>query len=75
MYDPRMSLFGELKRRNVFRVAIAYLITAWLLIQLADMAVGAIHRKYRQDRANRLRWYEMLRPRIQDVWTFPNPGH
>ncbi|MGI9222507.1 MAG: hypothetical protein ACR2QS_15885 [Woeseiaceae bacterium] len=34
-----MSLFEELKRRNVFRVAIAYLITAWLLIQLADILI------------------------------------
>lgn len=34
-----MSLFSELKRRNVFRVAIAYLITAWLLIQLADILI------------------------------------
>jgi TolB-like protein len=39
VYDPRMSLFAELKRRNVFRVAIAYLITAWLLIQLADILI------------------------------------
>ena len=34
-----MSLFSELKRRNVFRVAIAYLIAAWLLIQLADILI------------------------------------
>jgi TolB-like protein len=34
-----MSLFNELKRRNVFRVAIAYLIASWLLIQLADILV------------------------------------
>lgn len=34
-----MSLFQELKRRNVFRVAIAYLISAWLLIQLTDILV------------------------------------
>ncbi len=34
-----MSLFNELKRRNVFRVAIAYLIAAWLLIQLADILI------------------------------------
>ncbi len=34
-----MSLFGELKRRNVFRVAIAYLIASWLLIQLADILI------------------------------------
>jgi len=30
-----MSLFQELKRRNVFRVAIAYLAGAWLLIEVA----------------------------------------
>ncbi len=34
-----MSLFNELKRRNVFRVAIAYIISAWLLIQLSDILV------------------------------------
>jgi len=34
-----MSLFNELKRRNVFRVAIAYLVSSWLLIQLADILV------------------------------------
>jgi TolB-like protein len=31
----RMSLFSELKRRNVFRVAIAYLALAWLLTEVA----------------------------------------
>jgi TolB-like protein/Tfp pilus assembly protein PilF len=30
-----MSLYGELKRRNVFRVAIAYLALAWLLTEVA----------------------------------------
>ena len=34
-----MNLFNELKRRNVFRVAIAYLVSSWLLIQLADVLV------------------------------------
>jgi TolB-like protein len=34
-----MSLFDELKRRNVFRVAIAYLVASWLLIQLTDILV------------------------------------
>jgi len=34
-----MSLFNELKRRNVFRVAVAYIISAWLLIQLSDILV------------------------------------
>ena len=33
-----MGLFNELKRRNVFRVAIAYLVIAWLLAQVADLA-------------------------------------
>ena len=33
-----MSLFVELKRRNVFRVAIAYGIIAWVLAQVADLA-------------------------------------
>lgn len=31
-----MSLISELRRRNVLRVAAAYLVTAWLLIQVAE---------------------------------------
>jgi TolB-like protein len=31
-----MSFFTELKRRNVFRVGIAYAVAAWLLIQVSD---------------------------------------
>ncbi|NCF63932.1 MAG: hypothetical protein GWP58_13860 [Gammaproteobacteria bacterium] len=31
-----MSLFGELKRRNVFRVGAAYVVTAWLIIQVVE---------------------------------------
>ena len=31
------SLFEELKRRNVFRVAIAYMAIAWLIVQVADI--------------------------------------
>ncbi len=34
-----MSLFAELKRRNVLRVLIAYLAGAWLLIQIADVVL------------------------------------
>lgn len=34
-----MSLIAELKRRNVFRVAIAYIIVAWLTIQVIDVLV------------------------------------
>jgi len=32
--DPT-RFFGELKRRNVYKVAIAYAVVAWLLIQVA----------------------------------------
>jgi len=32
-----MSLFGELGRRNVFRVGIAYAIVAWIVVQVADI--------------------------------------
>jgi hypothetical protein len=31
------SFFAELKRRNVYKVAIAYTVTAWLLIQAASI--------------------------------------
>jgi TolB-like protein len=31
------NLFSELKRRNVFRVAVAYAVVAWLLIQAASI--------------------------------------
>lgn len=37
-----MSLFAELKRRNVFRVAIAYLVAAWLLVQVADVLLDLV---------------------------------
>ncbi|MEJ8569575.1 tetratricopeptide repeat protein [Elongatibacter sediminis] len=32
----------ELKRRNVFRVAVAYLVSAWLLLQVADIVLENI---------------------------------
>ncbi len=37
-----MSLIAELKRRNVFRVGIAYVITAWLILQVADIVLDNI---------------------------------
>ena len=37
-----MSFFEELKRRNVFRVGIAYAVTSWLLIQVADILFESI---------------------------------
>jgi len=36
------KLFQELKRRNVFRVAIAYLAVAWLALQLADIVLDNV---------------------------------
>jgi len=37
-----MSLFAELKRRNIFRVAIAYLIAGWLVLQVSELVLEAI---------------------------------
>ena len=37
-----MALFQELKRRNVIRVAAAYVIVAWLILQVADVVLGNI---------------------------------
>ena len=36
-----MSFFGELSRRNVFRVAIAYSIVAWLIAQVTELALDS----------------------------------
>ena len=36
------SLFNELKRRNVFRVALVYIVAAWLLLQVADVVLNNI---------------------------------
>ncbi|MDX2416389.1 MAG: hypothetical protein QNK19_02900 [Xanthomonadales bacterium] len=38
-----MSFFEELKRRNVFRVAIGYVITVWLLLQVIDLVLENIN--------------------------------
>ena len=38
-----MSFFEELKRRNVFRVGIAYVIIAWLILQVGDTLAPALH--------------------------------
>jgi len=37
-----MSLFEELKRRNVFRVGIAYAVVAWVLLQVVDLVLDNI---------------------------------
>ncbi|MDH3819848.1 MAG: adenylyl cyclase, partial [Gammaproteobacteria bacterium] len=36
------QLFDELKRRNVIRVAVAYVVSAWLVLQVADVAIDNI---------------------------------
>jgi len=36
------KFFDELRRRNVFRVAIAYLISGWLVLQVAELVLGNI---------------------------------
>jgi len=38
-----MSFFSELRRRNVFRVGFAYAVVAWLLLQISDTLVPALH--------------------------------
>ena len=37
-----MSLFRELHRRNVIRVGIAYTVTSWLVLQVADVVMESI---------------------------------
>ncbi len=37
------SLLEELKRRNVFRVAVGYLVLAWVVLQIADLVAPALH--------------------------------
>jgi len=38
-----MSFFRELQRRNVVKVAIAYVVVCWLLLQVSDVLVPALH--------------------------------
>src|SRR5215472_14011253 len=35
--NDKPSFFSELKRRNVYKVAVAYAVVAWLLIQAASI--------------------------------------
>jgi TolB-like protein len=37
-----LSFFNELKRRNVFKVGIAYIVMAWLVMQVADVILNNI---------------------------------
>ena len=35
-----MALFSELKRRNVLRMAVLYVVAAWLIMQVAEVLIG-----------------------------------
>ena len=37
-----MTFFAELKRRNVFRIGVAYVLFGWVLLQGADFALDLI---------------------------------
>jgi TolB-like protein len=37
-----MSFFNELKRRNVFKVALAYLVASWLVLQITDVLMSVL---------------------------------
>ena len=37
-----MSFFSELKRRNVFRVALLYMVASWLIMQVADVVMPRV---------------------------------
>ena len=39
----KLSFYSELRRRNVFKVGIVYLAVAWLLLQVSDTLVPALH--------------------------------
>ena len=38
-----MGLVSELRRRNVFRVAIAYVLIAWVILEAGDVLAPALH--------------------------------
>jgi TolB-like protein/Tfp pilus assembly protein PilF len=38
-----MSFFAELKRRNVFKVAVAYAVASWLMLQIVDLVLENIN--------------------------------
>lgn len=41
--SEKPSFFAELKRRNVYKVAVAYAVIGWLVIQVAATVVPALH--------------------------------
>ena len=43
-----MSIFGELQRRNVIRVAAAYAVASWVLMQIVDVIMLATMNRDRE---------------------------
>jgi TolB-like protein len=43
VHQPVKNFFTELKRRNVYKVAVAYAIVGWLVMQIAATVVPALH--------------------------------
>src|SRR5215467_16380488 len=41
--ENKPSFFSELKRRNVYKVAVAYAVVGWLVMQVASTVVPALH--------------------------------
>src|SRR3954452_24080738 len=41
--NEKPSFFAELKRRNVYKVAVAYGVVGWLVMQVAATVVPALH--------------------------------
>jgi len=40
--EEKPAFFQELRRRNVIRVGIAYVLVAWILLQIADVLFPAL---------------------------------
>ena len=38
-----MAVFSELKRRNVFRVGLLYVIASWIILKVTDVGVSLLH--------------------------------
>jgi hypothetical protein len=38
-----MSVFSELKRRNVIRVGLLYVIASWIILQVTEVGVSLLH--------------------------------
>jgi adenylate cyclase len=41
--SKKVGLIKELQRRNVFKVAVAYVVFSWLLAQVADLILDNFH--------------------------------